>query len=349
MQKQALIVDDSRVARMSLSKILSSHDVDITEAVSAEEAIRYLEVSERQPDIIFMDVMMDGMDGLTATKKIKANPKFSPIPIVICTGNQTELDNENALAAGAVSVLTKPAQADLISDIMTALTQQAVALPKQQSVVVKVDKATMTAKVVEIIEQKLLPKLSQQVQEIASETIDKATLANQAQLKNEIDTILPSLEQQLVATITEESLIALRPMLEQQVNEAISTHAEQAIQSMTANLDLSTQASDALARQAQPWLAKQERQLQVELGMQIGPKVMSAVDQHLDSSLAAMIAPLVTLQVEKHLADQQAPRELEVDDSEETLEKMAKRVGQLNAVVIGLAATVVVLAVFVLI
>jgi PleD family two-component response regulator len=47
MQKQALIVDDSRVAQMPLKKALLSHDVDITEASSAEEAISYLEPVSR--------------------------------------------------------------------------------------------------------------------------------------------------------------------------------------------------------------------------------------------------------------------------------------------------------------
>ena len=110
MQKQALIVDDSRVARMSLKKALLSHDVDITEASSAEEAISYLETSQSHPDIIFMDVMMDG---LQATKQLKGDPKFNNIPIVICTGNETTLDNENALAARAISVLSKPARSDV--------------------------------------------------------------------------------------------------------------------------------------------------------------------------------------------------------------------------------------------
>ena len=349
MQKQALIVDDSRVARMSLRKVLSSHDVEITEASSAEEAISYFETSQRHPDIIFMDVMMDGMDGLSATKQIKANPTLNNIPIVVCTGTETELGNENALAAGAVSVLTKPPQAGLVSDIMTALKETTVELTKQQSVVVKVDKATMTAKVVDIIEQKLLPKLSQQVHQIASETIDKANLVNQSQLKNEVDKVIPALKEQLLATITQESLTVLQPIIEQQVNEVISTNAQQAIESMTASLDLSAQVADAIAIQTEKSLAKQERQLQLELGMQIGPKVMSAVDQHLESTLAAMIAPLVTLQVENHLANQPKPIEIETDDAEERLVEMTKRVSQLNSIVIGLAAAVGVLAIFVLI
>ena len=348
MQKQALIVDDSRVARMSLKKALLSHDVDITEASSAEEAISYLETSQSHPDIIFMDVMMDGMDGLQATKQLKGDSKFNNIPIVICTGNETALDNENALAAGAISVLSKPARSDVVSDIMTALKQQQAVLPKQQSVVVKVDKATMTAKVVEIIEQKLLPKLTQQAQQIATEAIQNAKADTHLQLTNEIDKALPALKEQLLATVTQDSLTAIQPMIEQQINASVAVNAQQAIESMTANLDVSKQASDALAIQAQTWLAKQEHQLQVELGIQIGPKVMGAVEQHLDNSLAAMIAPLVTLQVEQHLANQQNVTDIEIHNDEKH-DLMAKRIGQLNTVVIGLAATVVCLAIVVLI
>lgn len=353
MQMQALIVDDSRVARMSLKKALAPHDVDVTEANSAEEAFEYLEASQQYPDIIFMDVMMDGLDGVSATKQLKATPKFRAIPIVICTGNQNELDNENALEAGAISVLNKPPQVDLINDIITALRQQSESLPKQQSVVVKVDKATMTTKVVEIIEQKLLPKFKQQTQQIAAEVSQQMSQSNQQQLnkqlQTEIEQALPAMKEQLLETIVQETLAAVEPKLEQHITESVTGHAQQTIHEMTANSDVSKQASDALAIQAQTWLAKQEHQMQVELGMQIGPKVMAAVEQYLDNSLAAMIAPLVTLQVEKHLANYERPSDIATnDDNDEKLAHMTKRIGQLNTVVIGLAAVVVVLAIFVL-
>jgi hypothetical protein len=145
-------------------------------------------------------------------------------------------------------------------------------------------------------------------------------------------------------------LTSLESSLEQQVVESVSKQAKLAIEEMTANSDVSKQASDALAIQAQTWLAKQEHQMQVELGMQIGPKVIAAVEQYLDNSLAAMIAPLVTLQVDKHLASYEQPTDITPnDDNDEKLAQMTKRIGQLNTVVIGLAAVVVVLAIFVLV
>jgi len=350
---QALIVDDSRVARMSLKKALAVHDIDVAEANSAEEAFDYLETSQRYPDIIFMDVMMDGLDGISATKQLKADPKLNAIPIVICTGNQNELDTDNALAAGAISVLNKPPQTGLVDDIMRALKQQAESVPKQQSVVVKVDKARMTAKVVEIIEQKLLPKFKQQAQQVAadvSQQMSQNTQQLQEQIQTEVEQALPLMKEQLLATILPEVLSSLEPNIERRVTDSVTMHAKQAVEEMTANSDVSKQASDALAIQAQTWLAKQEHQMQVELGMQIGPKVMAAVEQYLDNSLAAMIAPLVTLQVDKHLASYEQPTDITTnDDNDEKLAQMTKRIGQLNTVVIGLATAVVVLAIFVLI
>lgn len=349
--KLVLIVDDSRVARMSLKKALMSHDadnMDVAEFASAEEAFVYLDSEQRHPDIIFMDVTMAGMDGLTATKKIMATPNLSRIPVVICTGNQSELDNDNAISAGAMAVLTKPPGHDAVNDIMTSLAPQAEA-PKAppQSVAVKVDNATMTAKVVEIIEQKLLPKMTRQAQDIATDAgykisteIIEQQLAGKVQA--EIDSLLPTLQSQLLAAVKQESAAAIQSLIEQQVHEAIAINAQQAVEALVANVDVSTQASDALAIQAQTWLAKQERQLQVELGMQIGPRVMAAVEQHLADSLAAMIAPLVGLQVDEHLAAQLS------DDSEQKSAELTKRVSQLNTIVMGLAISVVVLAVFIL-
>jgi len=348
-QKTVLIVDDSRVARMSLKKTLSSHDVEITEFGSAEEVLDYLESAPSHPDVIFMDVMMAGMDGLTATKKIKAKPDLKVIPIVICTGNQSELDDENALASGALAVLAKPPAIEAVNDIMNVIAQQEAipAQPQPQSVVVKVDKATLTAKVIDIIEQKILPKMTQQAQRIATEVGHKtsAEIIEQqlrGKVQAEIDALLPAMHNQLLNAVKQDATAAIQPLIAQQVTDAIASNAQQTIQALVNDIDVSKQAADALVVEAQTWLATQERQLQVELGMQIGPKVISAVDQHLETSLAAMIAPLVSLQVDKQLTAQN------LADSTEQLTQLTKRVSQLNTVVMGLAVSVAVLAVFVL-
>ncbi len=69
--KHALIVDDSKTARVILRRMLEELDLAADTAESAPEAIDYLK--EHQPDVIFMDHMMPGMDGFEAIKHIKNN------------------------------------------------------------------------------------------------------------------------------------------------------------------------------------------------------------------------------------------------------------------------------------
>ena len=63
--KTALIVDDSKLARITLRKKLDKLDVDVDLAESAEQAISMLQ--EKRPDIVFMDHLMPDMDGLVTT------------------------------------------------------------------------------------------------------------------------------------------------------------------------------------------------------------------------------------------------------------------------------------------
>lgn len=106
--KTALVVDDSRVARMTLGKQLRNHGFEVVEQNSAEAALQWLQASTSLPDLIFMDVMMEGMDGFTATQRIKAEADWRDLPVVICSGKETEADLEQARASGAKAVLAKP-------------------------------------------------------------------------------------------------------------------------------------------------------------------------------------------------------------------------------------------------
>ena len=102
--KNALIVDDSKSARIMLQRLLKKMNVGSLAVESAEEAIRYLE--EKQPDVIFMDHMMPGMDGLEATQTIKNNPKTQSIPTIMYTSK--EGDGYNILATVSYTHLTLP-------------------------------------------------------------------------------------------------------------------------------------------------------------------------------------------------------------------------------------------------
>jgi len=103
--KRALVVDDSKSARMFLSRILERHEIAVDAAESAEAAIDYL--SRNRPDVIFMDHMMPGMDGFQAVQSIKNNPRTSSIPILMYTSQEGDLYLGQARALGAEGVLPK--------------------------------------------------------------------------------------------------------------------------------------------------------------------------------------------------------------------------------------------------
>lgn len=103
--KRALVVDDSRSARVVLSRMLERYGILVDSAESAEAALEYLK--DRRPDVIFMDHLMPGMDGLQAVREIKANPGLADIPIMMYTSQEGELYSGQAKASGAVGVLPK--------------------------------------------------------------------------------------------------------------------------------------------------------------------------------------------------------------------------------------------------
>ncbi len=103
--RRALVVDDSRSARAFLTRILERYELTVDGVDSAEQALAYL--SQQQPDVIFMDHLMPGMDGFQALQAIKNNPRTATIPIMMYTSQEGELYLSQARALGAIGVLPK--------------------------------------------------------------------------------------------------------------------------------------------------------------------------------------------------------------------------------------------------
>jgi CheY-like chemotaxis protein len=103
--KQALIVDDSKSARVVLKRMLEELDLVVNTVESATDAIDYLK--KYQPDVIFMDHMMPGMDGFEAVKHIKNNTQTAVIPIMMYTSRGGDVYLSQARALGAVGIIPK--------------------------------------------------------------------------------------------------------------------------------------------------------------------------------------------------------------------------------------------------
>jgi CheY-like chemotaxis protein len=117
--KRALIVDDSRSARLFLARILEKHEIDVDSVESAEAAIGYL--ASRRPDVIFMDHMMPGMDGFQAVQAIKNDLRTATIPIMMYTSQEGEVYLGQARALGAVGVLPKQIKHADVSKVLYQL------------------------------------------------------------------------------------------------------------------------------------------------------------------------------------------------------------------------------------
>jgi CheY-like chemotaxis protein len=106
-----LIVDDDDFMCKLLARMLSGAGYDTMLAHSGAEV--FLSLRESRPNLIVMDVLMPGMNGIDITRRLKANPSFAPIPLIIVTGNSESATVRDSLKAGAIDFIVKPVERDL--------------------------------------------------------------------------------------------------------------------------------------------------------------------------------------------------------------------------------------------
>jgi CheY-like chemotaxis protein len=118
-KKKLLIADDELTIRSMVKRIFEPEYV-VIEAINGKEAIE--QVLHHIPDIILMDVMMPGTDGLTALNAIRNNKYTSSIPVIMFTGAGYELNEALARSLGAVAYLRKPVTPQELRDGVTGIT-----------------------------------------------------------------------------------------------------------------------------------------------------------------------------------------------------------------------------------
>lgn len=105
----ALVVDDSKTARVTLKRMLENHGVETDTVDSAQAALDYL--AGKVPAVIFLDHMMPEMDGFEALEAIKGNPDTATIPVMMYTSKGGDQYVSEARALGAIGILPKQTQA----------------------------------------------------------------------------------------------------------------------------------------------------------------------------------------------------------------------------------------------
>ncbi len=114
---RALVVDDNEINLLVAVEMLRAYDLIIDTAESGEEAIRLCE--GRLYDIVFMDHMMPGMDGVEATRRIRAISKPNEaVPIIALTANAVTGVREQFIESGLTDFLSKPVQVDELNRVL---------------------------------------------------------------------------------------------------------------------------------------------------------------------------------------------------------------------------------------
>ena len=104
-----LVAEDNAVNRKVAAKVLRNYGCDVTTAVNGRLAVELLE--QGAFDLVFMDVQMPEMDGLTATKHLREDDRWNDLPIVAMTAHAMAGDQERCLAAGMNDYVSKPVNA----------------------------------------------------------------------------------------------------------------------------------------------------------------------------------------------------------------------------------------------
>lgn len=110
MASKILLVEDNPQNRYLVTFLLEHNGYEVIVAEDGAEAVSA--AAEHQPDLILMDVQLPGMDGYEATRKIKADSRFSATPVIALTAHSMKGDRDRALEAGCDDYLTKPVDAE---------------------------------------------------------------------------------------------------------------------------------------------------------------------------------------------------------------------------------------------
>lgn len=104
--RKILIVDDEPIELLAMKKVISKVGCHIITASSGKEAID--KATEEMPDLIFLDIVMDDMDGYYTCRQIIKAPKTKDIPIVFVSSKNQKADQIWAKKQGGRALISKP-------------------------------------------------------------------------------------------------------------------------------------------------------------------------------------------------------------------------------------------------
>ncbi len=114
-----LVVDDSHADRVKLETLLSESGYTVLTCASGQEAVEM--ANAQSPDLIFLDIVMDGMDGFQTCRRLKELNDTKDIPVVMVSSKNEKVDKRWASRQGAAAYVSKPYTPDDIQDQLKEL------------------------------------------------------------------------------------------------------------------------------------------------------------------------------------------------------------------------------------
>lgn len=113
-----LVIEDNAANLELVTEVLEANRFRVTQACTAEEGVRL--ARELQPDLILMDLSLPGMDGLAATRALKADVATRDVPVVALTAHAMRGDATMALQSGCDGYLVKPIDTRTFSETIAS-------------------------------------------------------------------------------------------------------------------------------------------------------------------------------------------------------------------------------------
>ena len=111
-KNKVLIVDDEPDYLQTLRDMLEMNRYLVASAIDGQQALKM--IPEEQPDVILLDLIMPGMNGLEVLERIKSNPEFKSIPVIMLTGRSEGGDIARAQECGVDDYIVKPFNRNLL-------------------------------------------------------------------------------------------------------------------------------------------------------------------------------------------------------------------------------------------